>query len=317
MGLKDMFLNKKENSFEANLFGTNVKIIACGENSKKAIKCAKNRLMQLHSKLSVFDLNSEVYKINHSSERRIKVSDDIFYLLKKGKEYFNLTEGNSDLTIEPLVKLWSVGKKDFDIPSKDAVELAKKYVGFEKVKIEDENYITLEKFQMISFASIAKGFATDEVRKIFLENGVESGVINLGGNVFVLGKKQDNSYWNVGIQNPFKQTGEYMGVLSLANKSVVSSGGYERNSVKNNITYGHIIDVKTGCPVDNEMAGITIISDNSIDGDGLSTGLYILGYKRAIEIVDSLNGVECVCITKNKEVYLSEGLKGKFLVLGL
>lgn len=319
MDFRKMLFKKNNSSYSRsfNLFGTTCDIKAYGENSKIAIKECMKRLNEIHNRFSAFNKNSEISKINSKCDLEINISEEAFYLIKKSNEYSRITKGCFDITMEPFIKLWGIGKKDFKVANVEEINFLKQIIGYEKIKLNEEKLSIIREnvFQKISFGAIAKGYATDEVKKILIENKIKSASINLGGNIFVLGTKLDNSLWKVGIQNPFGKTGEYIGYLSLKNKSVVTSGSYERFSIQNGIKYSHIINPIDGYPIQNNLSSISIVSNESIDGDGLSTGLYILGYKKALEIVETLDGIDCICVLENKEVYMSSNLKDRFIII--
>lgn len=317
MGFRNFFTkkNKLEYEYLQELFGTKCFIKAYGENAKQAVEESFKRLKELNDKFSIFDIKSEISDFNNCEDEIFSASDDMRYLIKKSKEYSKITQGYFDITSQVLIEKWNVGKKNFKVLDKSEVEKICENIDYTKLEVLDDLHsIKKYKEQKISFAAIAKGYATDEVAGIMKKYEVDSAVINLGGNIFVLGYKQDSQPWGVGIQNPFENTGVYMGAISLVNKSVVTSGSYERFSTLNGVVYSHIIDIQTGYPVENEMLGISVVSDKSIDGDGLSTGLFVLGHERAIEIVEKIEGVECICILKNKKVVVSKGLVGKFVI---
>ena len=181
---------------------------------------------------------------------------------------------------------------------------------------ESNNSIMLKhKKQALDVGGIAKGFAADEVRDIFYKHKIKSALIDLGGNIFALGSKDDGTPWKVGIQNPFKPRGEYIGILSVKNKSVVTSGNYERYFMKDGKRFHHIIDPKTGYPSQSKIISATIISDNSIDGDGLSTGVYIIGIDKAMEIIEAIDGIDAIFITEDKKVYTTSGIDKNILTL--
>jgi thiamine biosynthesis lipoprotein len=148
-----------------------------------------------------------------------------------------------------------------------------------------------------------------------LKNGIKSAIINLGGNILVIGAKEDGTTWNVGIQDPVKARGEFALTINVINKSVVTSGDYERYFEEGGKRYHHIINPRTGYPSDSDIISTTIIFDNSIDGDGLSTGVYIMGVKKAIELIEEIKGVDAIFITKNKEIYVTDGIRGNITTL--
>lgn len=171
-----------------------------------------------------------------------------------------------------------------------------------------------KKGMRITLGSIVKGYAADEVKRILKENKVNSAIIDLGGNLYIIGKKSDGSKFRIGIQDPFRPKGSYAGILEISDKSVVTSGDYERYFIYQGKKYNHIIDTETGYPVDNEITGISIISEFSIDGDALSTTIFALGLDKGMEFVNYLEGVEAIFITKDKSIYLTSGLEDKFVV---
>ena len=148
--------------------------------------------------------------------------------------------------------------------------------------------------------------------KYLKEEKLESALINLGGNIYVLGNKENNQPFSIGIQDPTKPRGNSIGNIKVSNKSVVTSGIYERYLEKNNKIYHHMLDPHTGYPFDNSLSSVTIISDKSIICDALSTTTFGLGVEKGLKLVESLDGVDAIFITKDKKIYLSNNLKNKF-----
>lgn len=267
--------------------------------------------------MSAFKENSEISKINLSAGVvPEKVSKDTYFVVKNSIKYSKILEGTFDPTIRPLVKLWNIGAEKEFIPKKINIEEALKFVNYNDVILYENNYSIMlkNKKQALDVGGIAKGFAADEVRDIFYKHNIKSALIDLGGNIFALGSKADNTPWKVGIQNPLKPRGEHVGILSVKDKSVVTSGNYERYFMKDGKRFHHIIDPKTGYPSQSKIISATIISDNSIDGDGLSTGVYILGIDKALRIIEEIQGIEAIFITEDKEVYITSGIKEIFIL---
>jgi len=193
---------------------------------------------------------------------------------------------------------------------------------YEKLKLVDYKDIISDKKnstimlgrtnQAIDLGAIAKGYTADEVKKVLLSNKISSAIINLGGNVYALGNKLDGTSWNIGIQNPLSTRGEYLGTINVTDKSIVTSGNYERFFIKDGVRYHHIFDPKNGYPADKGVISTTIVSDKSIDGDALSTSTYILGLDKGLKLVESIKGVEGIFITNDKKVYVTPGLKDSF-----
>jgi len=298
--------------------GTIINFKVSGSKGQKAIEEAIEKLNDIDDKMSAFKEESDISKINSKAGVTPEaVSKDTYSVVKKAVEYSKVLEGTFDPTIRPLVKLWNIGTEEEAIPEKFQIEETLKLVNYNDVILnESNNSIMLKhKKQALDVGGIAKGFAADQVRDIFYKHNIKSALIDLGGNIFALGGKDDGTPWKVGIQNPFKPRGEYIGILSVKNKSVVTSGNYERYFMKDGKRFHHIIDPKTGYPSQSKIISATIISDDSIDGDGLSTGIYILGIDKAMEIIESIYGIEAIFITENKKVYKTSGINKKILAL--
>jgi thiamine biosynthesis lipoprotein len=259
--------------------GTVIQRRVYGSNGERAIHEAMKRLNDIDDKMSVFNENSDVSMINEKAGISThRVGEDTYFVIKKAVEYSKLSEGTFDPTIRPIVSLSRIGSNNPKIPSKNEITKNLKLVNYEDIILsEEDNSIGLKHVkQAIDVGGITKGYAADEVKKIFNNYKIKSALIDLGGNIFALGKKPDNTLWKVGIQNPFNNRGEYVGLISVENKSIVTSGNYERYFMKNGKTYNHIIDPKTGYPSESEIISATIISDYSIDGDELSTDVDVV-----------------------------------------
>ena len=166
----------------------------------------------------------------------------------------------------------------------------------------------------VDLGAIAKGFITDKVVEVLEEHEVDTAIIDLGGNVYVLGDsaRGEGVAWNVGIQDPFETRGTILGSLALSDRSIVTSGIYERFLEVDGETYHHLMNPETGYPFNNELAGVSVVTEKSIDGDGLSTSLFSKGLVEGLEYVNTLENVDAIFVTKDKEVYLSDGLKDTF-----
>ncbi|OOM10381.1 FAD:protein FMN transferase [Clostridium saccharobutylicum] len=320
------FINKNAKESEETIvrefyaLGTIIRLRVDGKNGEEAIQEAIDRLNVIENKMSVFKEYSEVSMINKNAGiSSQEVSTDTYFVIKKAVKYSILSEGTFDPTIRPIVSLWSIGSDKPRIPSKSEIERNLKLVNYEDIILDEKSYSIGLKHanQAIDVGGIAKGYAADEVNKVFKNRKIKSALIDLGGNIYALGAKPDKTLWNVGIQNPFNTRGEYIGVISVKNKSIVTSGNYERYFTKEGKIYHHIIDPKTGYPSESEIISSTIISDHSIDGDGLSTGVYIMGLEKSVKLIQSLKGIDAIFITKNKEVYVTSGIKNNFKITNI
>ena len=268
--------------------------------------------------MSAFKEESDISKINSKAGTTSQaVNKDTYFVVKNAVEYSQILEGTFDPTIRPLVKLWNIGNDKETIPKKAKIEEALKLVNYNDVILDESNCTIMlkNKYQALDVGGIAKGFAADEVRDIFHKHKVKSALIDLGGNIFALGSKDDGTPWRVGIQNPFESRGDFIGILNVKDKSIVTSGNYERYFMKDGQRFHHIIDPKTGYPSQSKIISATIISDNSIDGDGLSTGVYILGIDKAMKIIETIDGIDAIFITEDKKIYKTSGIDKDILII--
>lgn len=251
---------------------------------------------------------SDVYRINHSDGAPVEVSDATAELLCIALEYARLSGGAFDPTIEPLVTLWDIMADEPHVPDADAISAALARVDWTKVSV-DGNVVTLHAGMGLDLGGIAKGYIADKLREYLSENGVGSALINLGGNVLTLGGKPDGSNFTIGVQKPFGQNSDILGACRLKGMSVVTSGIYERYFVEDDRLYHHILDTKTGYPVENELYSVTIISPTSTDGDALSTICFALGSEDGMALIETLDGIECVYCLSDGTLLFSSGAR--------
>ncbi|HEX2925948.1 MAG TPA: FAD:protein FMN transferase [Ruminiclostridium sp.] len=301
---------------ESFQMGTIVTQRLYGKTAGSVAEKIVQRLDQIEENMSVNIKTSKVSQINnHSGQpQTFKVNNDIFNILSTASKFSALSNGAFDITVGPLVKEWGIFTEHPHVPTDGRIKELLKLVNYKTV---DFDYTTKTfrlpvKGQMIDFGAIAKGYAADEAAKICRENGIKSAYINLGGNVYVVGTKPDNSPWRIGIQNPRADDGKYIGVLNVSDKTVVTSGDYERFFMKNGVRYHHIIDPKTGRPSNSDLISSTIVTGSSMDADALSTATFVMGLKRSRELLKKMDGVDAIFITKDKKVYVTEKLKKDF-----
>lgn len=295
--------------------GTIVQLKVYGGNAEKATQKALKRMSDIENKMSVNIETSEITKLNaKAGVAEEKLSADTFSVIEKAVEYSKLTDGAFDATIEPVVMLWGIGTERERVPSKTEIDEKVKLVDYKDIILNAENSTAQlrRKGQAVDLGAIAKGYAADEIKKILIDNKVSSALINLGGNVYAVGSKMDGSSWNIGLQNPLDARGQYIGTVSVIDKSVVTSGNYERYFTVDGVRYHHIFDPQTGYPSEKGIISTTIVSDKSIDGDVLSTSTYVMGLEKAQKLVESIEGVEAIFITADKKVYVTSGLKDNF-----
>ncbi|SHE80376.1 FAD:protein FMN transferase [Clostridium fallax] len=297
--------------------GTVVTVSLYDKKDEKVINEAFDRVKQIENEVSINKDGTELDKVNSSSGLNpIKVKDDTFQITKKGLEYSKLSEGSFDITIGPIVKLWSIGLPEAKVPTDEEIKNNLNLVGYKDLDINesDKSIFLKRKGMMIDLGGIAKGYTADEIAKVLTNHGVKDAIIDLGGNIYALGNNPNGADWKIGIQNPIASRGDIVGYIKVSNKSVVTSGIYERFIEKDGKKYHHILSPFNGYPYENELAGITIVSDKSIDGDALSTTVFSKGLKEGLSFVESMPNIDAIFITKNNEIYITSGLKENFVI---
>jgi len=251
---------------------------------------------------------SDVWNINHANGESVEVSDDTIEILKTALKVSELSHGAFDASIAPVSTMWDFTSGAAVLPDAGALEKAAEKVDYTKIEI-DENRVTVPEGMMIDLGGIAKGYIADAVKGYLMDRGVESGILSFGGNIVAIGTKPDGSEWKVGIQDIDQPTGSYMLVAKNVGGSTVTSGIYERGFELDGTYYHHILDPKTGWPVQNELASVTIFSESSMWGDALATAAFALGTEQGIQLIDSLEGIEALFIARDRSVSYTAGAR--------
>lgn len=299
------------------LMGTYVSLRVYDEGKEEVLDEAFNRVAELADKITVNGPGSEMDKVNEASGlEAVEISEDVFSLIETAAEYSAIEKSGFDYTIGPITDLWRIGFDDARVPEPEEIEAALPLVDHSKVELDRSNHKVFlkETGMQLDLGAIAKGYIADEVKEVFMEHGVTTAIIDLGGNVVVMGDSptRDTGGFNVGVQDPSDNRGAYIGAINLKDQSIVTSGVYERYIEKDGEIYHHLMNPETGYPLNNNLASVTIISDESIDGDALSTAVFGLGLEAGLDYVNKLKDVEAVFVTKENDVYTSEGLADKF-----
>ena len=295
--------------------GTVVTITLYDSTDSSILDKAFDRVAEIESLVSINESGTELDEVNASAGiKPVKVTSTTYDIVEKGLEYSRLSNGGFDITIGPLVKLWNIGLEGAKVPTPEEISNTLPLIDYNSLELnkEGQTIFLTKKNMMIDLGSIAKGYAADEISKILAENNVHSAIINLGGNVYAHGEKIDGSDWKIGIQNPFNERGNIVGLVKVKNKTVVTSGIYERYIEQDGVKYHHLLDPKTGYPFDNNIAGVSIITDKSIDADALSTIVFSKGVDEGLKFVEDLPNVDAIFITKDNKIYLSKGIKNIF-----
>ena len=304
---------------------TVMEVAAYGEHAEQALKYTEKRIEELENRLSRTKADSLVSGLNRDGSIR-HLTYDYWNLIARAKEYRGATNGAFDITIAPVMDAWGFTGDSFRVPEQSELDELLKYVNSDEIQIQEEPAysVTLGEGQAIDLGGIAKGYTSDLVEQTFRANGIESGKISLGGNVFVLGGKPDGSDWRVGIKDPRNESG-LAAILSLRDAYAITSGGYERYFEENGKTYHHIIDPSTGYPADSGLLSVTVVADangpdqewvqpgNGTMCDAFSTALFVMGEEQALDFWR--NGgydFDLVLVTEDGRVVITAGLADRF-----
>lgn len=275
--------------------------------SKKIYGKIFTRLFEIDSRFNVNKSDSDISKVNENAGLSpVKVHEDVAEVLSFALEIAEKSQGAFDPSIGPLVRLWGINTEHEKLPSDEEIEKAMSLVDWKKVHLEGGEVFLEEKGMSLDLGGIAKGYAADQIVKILGENKIPRAVIDLGGNIYVYGKKRDKSPWKIGIKNPSQKESAPLLTLTLEDSaSIVTSGIYERFFEQDGIVYHHILDPKTGRPSNTGILSTTIVDSSSMKADALSTTAFLLGPEKYFSLFDS----KAIFIDKNLEVKSSEGLE--------
>ena len=270
---------------------------------------SESLIASLESLVSVTDTGSELYAINQTGSGTLtgKASS----LMEQALEICRRTDGALDLSIYPIVRAWGFTTGSYQVPDEAEIQALLPLVDYRKIQYDAaDGDVTLPVGMKIDLGSVAKGYAGQLVAQMLREHGVQSALLNLGGNVQTVGAKPDGSPWQIGIKDP--QGEDAMMVLSVEDQAVVTSGGYERYFEQDGQTYWHIMDPSTGHPADSGLISVTIVGDEGVVCDGLSTALFVMGLEKAADLWAQSCDFEAVFVTASGEVYITEGLRDRF-----
>lgn len=284
---------------------------AYGTNAQQAIDEAEKEIKRLDELLSVGIEDSEISIVNENGSEIL--SEDTAAIVKKSMGLYESTGGAFDITIYPLMEEWGFTTQNYKVPKKDKIIQLQKNVDASKIEFDAESqFISLPKNVKIDLGGIAKGYTSDRIMEIYEKCNVTAGMVSLGGNVQVYNTKPDGTLWKVAVENP-DNTDNYLGVISIRDKAVITSGGYERYFEEDGITYHHIIDPATGYPAESGLKSVTIVSEDGVLADGLSTSLFVMGKEKALEYWEkNKDQFDLVLEEDNGQITITKGIEEHF-----
>lgn len=277
--------------------------------------CARYELL-----LSRFNPESRLFALNAAAGKWVDVGEGLANVLRAALGYCEGTGGLFDITTGGVCRLWDF--KRGVVPDDAAIAEALAHVDWRNVQVEGARARITDPRTAIDLGGMAKGYIADRVIDLLKRRAATTGVINLGGNVACLGSKPDGSAWNVGLRAPVPsggslQTASFASV-SVRGKSVVTSGIYERSFVRNGRVLHHILDPRTGKPAETDVLSATVIADKSLDADGYTTALIVMGADEALTFAEQTPGIEAILLTTNAHLLKTTGItaKGTTLAVG-
>jgi len=275
------------------------------KTGEEAIGAAFARMEEIERIASIFDEQAEAFQLNRDGHLDA-ASDDLWQLITMSLDYNQVTDGSFDITVQPLLDLWAGGlwKESAEV-QQSRIDETMEFVGSDKIGIEGNKiYFTVEGMK-ITLGGIAKGYAVDEALEVLSSMGIKHALVNAGGDMATLGPKPNQEPWNIALANP-DDTSQCLANFNVSDKAVCTSGNYERyfNPEK---TAAHIINPKTGYTA-NECISVTIIAKNCTQADALATGVFVMGPEDGMELVESLDDVECLIVDPSRVIHYSSGL---------
>ena len=269
-----------------------------------------DRIGKILGEFNMYNVDSEISKVNRASGRgAVPVSQDFCDALHQALQLASLTDGLSDPTVGPLVKLWRIGSDQARVPKPEEIQSALVLIGWRDVALDekDRTVSLLHPGMTLDFGAILKGFAAVAAGRVLHARGVKSAVVEIGGSVLALGSRRDGTPWRIGIQTPGASTGIYLGLVDVRDKVVNTSGSYEQFFIQNGRHYQHIFNPHTGYPVDNGVVSVTVIADRQTNADGPTLAILALGVKRGLAFAKQL-GVDAIIIDDNRRVHMTAGV---------
>lgn len=291
------------------LFDTVVTIKIYDEDAGDTLNAAINKCQEYDNRLSRTKEGSEIYQLNNAGGQAVQLSPDTVNLINKGLEYCDLSEGLFDITTAPLSDLWDFKNNPGTVPDEYAISEALSHVNYHTVQVNDNVVQLLDPQAGIDLGGIAKGYIADQIKAFLKDEGVRHAIIDLGGNVLTIGGKPDGTSFNIGIQKPFAELGVPITSVKLKDRSIVSSGVYQRYFKVDDKIYHHILNTSTGYPYDNDLLGVTVVCASSTEADALSTTCFAMGLNRGMEFINNRPDVEAVFITSDYKMHYSSGFK--------
>jgi len=302
-------INKEPISRSATFFDTFITITIYDCENESILNECFSICDKYEKMFSITYPESDISKINNSHGQAISVNKETINLVKDSLEFSKATNGMYDITIYSVSKLWDFHNPNNTLPNKDDIDNTVRHINYKNIVIDEESssIALTDPDTQLDLGSIAKGYIADSVYNYLKSQGIGSAIINLGGDIRVLGCKPDNKPYIIGVQDPGDEN-NVITTLSINDKSVTTSGTYERFIMHNDKKYHHILNPLTGYPVDTDISSVTIIADSAETADALSTSVILLGKDNALPFIESYDNAEAIIITYTNDIFKTSGV---------
>ncbi|MCP4748404.1 MAG: FAD:protein FMN transferase [Desulfobacteraceae bacterium] len=302
---------RQEYQFDGRTMGTTyqVKVLAKASAEIVSLKADVDRILdQINQSMSTFNPSSEISRFNalKDTQQKVYISGHFQQVLLNAQKTYNLTRGAWDGTINPLVELWGFGKSKapHQVPSSEVINREMQKIGFDQIEIGETGYLRKKNPNVtLDLASIAKGYAVDQVALLLKQKLYRDFLVEIGGELYASGGRKDGKAWKVGINRPAKYAApdEIYKILILQDQAMATSGDYRNFYIIGGHPYSHIIDPRNGHPISNGVVSVSVIADGCAFADGLATGIMVMGPEKGIALLDTLEQVEGLIVVRHKD----------------
>ena len=309
----------KESQRQVFAMDTVMSLIAYGPKAESGLSAAESVILSMDAMLDPDIETSTTYAINNANGANVSISGQVAKMLSTADIVYRQSNGALDLTIFPVLERWGFHNGRYYVPTPEELASDLSMRCFDSMVLtsfpSSGSYaVSFPAGAKLSFAAVGKGNAAENAINAMRNVGVTSGIVSSGGNVQTLGLKPDGTNWNIAVQDP-NNTSTYLGVISVGETAVVTSGAYQRSFTQNNKTYHHLINPESGNPINNTLSSVTIICNDGTMADALSTAMFILGESKALNYWRTYGGFEMILINKDNHITCTKGLIEKFTLI--
>ena len=301
---------------------TTMSLRASGKEAQAAVEDGFKKINELDQLASSTNPDSDVNRINEAAGKDfVQVDPAIYEMIAYSIEYSEKSHGEWDITVGVITNLWGIGTEQQHIPSEAEIAAVLPLVNYKDIKLrpEDHSVMLARPGMVIDLGGIAKGYAVDEVLKIYKAHNIERGLINMGSSsMYAIGKNKDGKSWSIGVKHPRSdKDGDYLGIVDITDQALSTSGDYERFFIEDGKRYHHIFDPRTGRPADAGVMSDTITIAGNVEHAGmlsdlLTTAVFVLGPQKGQDLINGMDGVECEITGTDGTIYMTPGFKEHF-----